>query len=854
MRFELFFKNIKELRNVLEFYGKNRMNNVNIPCKAKLRRELLIEAIEITSRMDFQICPHFSIAYEFDRTKERTMKKLYTFIDTVHRNGVKEILLVSGGQRKALDSVSALRSLSRQKQKVHKVLFAVAFNPYLPLNEMSTERERLQQKLDTGLVSTVYLQFGTDLSRLRTEIERLRSSSRFNHHIKIIGSVFLPSRKFLAQFKFRPWRGVFCSERYLNDLEYAKTFTRKMLRCYEELGIEALVESALRTESEVHALSDLMVTKDEKITSKALTSTDLTSTSIDTCILVYTPYDLRVHDHVALNEAARQFDEVVPVFLYSKPEQEAEYSGYRVRPYVSEIWIRESLKDLERSLKKMESGLCILDSSNGISECLIHFIRDLNVLDKRRNVRAIYSGTRYEPSAREQNEIWAKTLEEKENVLVKFFNTSLLFDPRDVVEMKKKKNKGMRKQRGFAHWGTLMWFIKITRQLPPLSRPQNAPLKLNTGSLPESKITIMDLFGSVKWEKKILKSWKITESEGRAILRRFIKNGFASYEKYRSRLDISNAVSHLSPYLRHGNVSPRELHFASIDSGFVSKTFSRRLYWRDLAYFQHHTFPKIYETGIRKHYDETEWVESRAKLIAWKRGMTGFPLVDAGMRELYETGWMQQNIRMVVADFLVTYMGMNWVHGLQYFHECLVDADLAINSMMWQNAGRSGIDQWNFSLRPDKGESRDPKGKYVRKWVPELTKLPTRFLFAPWTSPLKTLQESGVILGENYPVRIVTDLEAARRSTTFRVLSMRRANLSRNDDGGYDLIDLPDGQKTRVFTKKSFRLNREGNLLTKNNSFLNSSKKKTTSTKKKKRKIMHQPKIDSFVIRSSTTP
>ena len=130
MRFELFFKNIKELRNVLEFYGKNRMNKVNIPCKAKLRRELLIEAIEITSRMDFQICPHFSIAYEFDRTKERTMKKLYTFIDTVHRNGVKEILLVSGGQkRKALDSVSALRSLSRQKQKVHKVLFAVAFNP-----------------------------------------------------------------------------------------------------------------------------------------------------------------------------------------------------------------------------------------------------------------------------------------------------------------------------------------------------------------------------------------------------------------------------------------------------------------------------------------------------------------------------------------------------------------------------------------------------------------------------------------------------------------------------------------------------------------------------------------------------
>lgn len=188
MRFELFFKDLKGLRKVLDFYEKNTLYKVNIPCKAKLRRKLLEDAIAATTtRPHFQLTPHFSIAYEFDRTKERTMKKLLTFMEKTHRDGVEEILLVSGSQkRKGLDSLSALKEIAASSKNT-TVRFGVAFNPYLPPDEMELERKRLEEKVKTGLVSTVYLQFGTDLKKLKKEINALVSGSR--NRFKIVGSV-----------------------------------------------------------------------------------------------------------------------------------------------------------------------------------------------------------------------------------------------------------------------------------------------------------------------------------------------------------------------------------------------------------------------------------------------------------------------------------------------------------------------------------------------------------------------------------------------------------------------------------------------------------------------------------------
>jgi len=163
------------------------------------------------------------------------------------------------------------------------------------------------------------------------------------------------------------------------------------------------------------------------------------------------------------------------------------------------------------------------------------------------------------------------------------------------------------------------------------------------------------------------------------------------------------------------------------------KTFSRRLFWRDLAYFQLFHFPLMRDRSIRSHYDDTQWVsdtEGVRRFEAWKQGRTGYPLVDAGMRELYSTGWMTQSIRMVVASFLTEYLRVKWVKGCDWFHYTLADSDSAINAMMWQNASRSGIDQWNFVMSPV-AASQDPSGDYTRRWVPELAHLPTPFLHRP---------------------------------------------------------------------------------------------------------------------------
>ena len=175
----------------------------------------------------------------------------------------------------------------------------------------------------------------------------------------------------------------------------------------------------------------------------------------------------------------------------------------------------------------------------------------------------------------------------------------------------------------------------------------------------------------------------------------------------------------------------------------------------------------------------------------------------------YATGWMHQSVRMICASFLVEFLGHSWVDGARWFHETLVDADLAINSMMWQNAGRSGIDQWNFVMSPENG-SQDPTGAYVRQWVPELARLPNKHLHTPWRAPAAVLEQAGVVLGETYPHRVVSDLDSAREQTVARLIATRASALDFNDAGGYDLITLPSGHRTRVFTKQEFRLSADG--------------------------------------------
>lgn len=178
-------------------------------------------------------------------------------------------------------------------------------------------------------------------------------------------------------------------------------------------------------------------------------------------------------------------------------------------------------------------------------------------------------------------------------------------------------------------------------------------------------------------------------------LRAFIATQMSGYEDNRGFAD-GRGTSKLSPFLHFGQLSPR-LMLHELDKAKcrdVSKTFHRRLIWRDLAYWQMHHWPELATSPIRPQYVSLPWGGTEAQVEAWRRGRTGFPLIDAGMRELWATGWMQQNVRMAAACFLTEYLGASWVLGEAWFHDTLVDADSPINGMMWQNAGGVGMDPW----------------------------------------------------------------------------------------------------------------------------------------------------------------
>ena len=551
----------------------------------------------------------------------------------------------------------------------------------------------------------------------------------------------------------------------------------------------------------------------------------------------YRSFDLRCSDHAPLCTAASRGGgaAVVPVFIW--PSRRGTWSpGGAAR-----AWLHASLAALDDDLKAIGSRLVLrraVPSERNVgddvegsadaasmarleakdtAEALLELIRECNAPSA-----SVVFHRSYEPEGQlVDGAVLAAT--RSTGIPCDDLAGHLLYEP-SRVDMPGGYSSG--------HWGTLMPFLRACersgtppaqplakpRQLrPPAAWPASAPLDtLELAPRPTSR----DGTPGRDWAREMMSHWRVGEASALRLMRDFVDGapaasgvGLANYETKRSRADEEGTVSSLSPYLRFGQLSPRHLYHAVRQSGLSrddTKTFSRRLHWRDLAYYQLAAFPDMPHMPIRRHYSGHAWsADTPHRLRAWQRGQTGYPMVDAGMRCLYATGWLHQSVRMVCASFLVEYLGVSWVHGARWFHETLVDADLAINSMMWQNAGRSGIDQWNFVLSPETG-SQDPSGRFCRRWVPELARLSTKHLHAPWLAPPEALQKAGVVLGVDYPHRVLTDLPSARRETVQALLQMRAANLEYNDAGGYDLITLPDGTQSRVFTKQEFRLTAKG--------------------------------------------
>ena len=465
--------------------------------------------------------------------------------------------------------------------------------------------------------------------------------------------------------------------------------------------------------------------------------------------IVWFGQDLRVGDHPALAAAVRQCEQVLCVYIHA-PE---ELSGWQPGG-ASRWWLHHALADLGASLRARGGRLVLL---RGPTE------QSLRQAIRRSGAGSIYWNERYEPAVRRRDASLRRRLE-FDGLDVQVFPGSLLHDPQTLLN-----KQGKPYQVFTSFWKS---FLSQGRVRKPVSAPrrQNAPQKQPEGV----SLASLDLLPRPDWAEGIDRTWEPSEAAAQRKLQSFVKRNVVSYGEMRDRPD-REGVSRLSPYLHFGQISPVQVWQAVQDrykdSGSDERasveTYLREIGWREFAYHLLVYFPHTTDRPLRESFRRFGWRRNRRWLRAWQQGKTGYPMVDAAMRQLWHTGWMHNRMRMVVASFLTKHLLIPWQDGAAWFWDTLVDADLASNTLGWQWTAGCGADAapyYRIFNPVTQGRKFDPEGAYVRCWVPELVKLPSKYIHAPREAPAEVLQEAGVRVGQDYPEPIVEHRQAREKA------------------------------------------------------------------------------------------
>ena len=469
----------------------------------------------------------------------------------------------------------------------------------------------------------------------------------------------------------------------------------------------------------------------------------MTTEADDRPVILWFRQDLRLADNPALTPAAETGRPIIPVYILDE--------GSAVRPpgAASLWWLDKSLRALDAALRSRGSRLIL---RRGDSEAELHR------LIAETGAGAVYMNRLFEPDAFERDADIAHALK-ADGVECKGYNAALLCRPGGVL------NGSGQPYRVFTPF---LRALLATASAPPHTtgpRTIETPRDLASEDIEGWKLHPARPDWSVGFD------WTPGEAGASHALSAFIAGGLGSYSKGRD-IPAEPATSRLSPHLHFGEISPWravEATRKAADEGRVphaeAEKFVAEIGWREFSAHLLHAFPQMTDTAFRPEYDSLPWREDPAGLKAWKRGRTGYPVVDAGMRELWTTGFMHNRVRMIVASFLIKHLLIDWREGERWFRETLVDADLASNVQNWQWVAGSGADASPYFriFNPvTQGKKFDADGRYVRQWVPELRRVPDRWLHAPWTAPPEILRDAGVRLGADYP-RPIVDHDFARK-------------------------------------------------------------------------------------------
>ncbi|MGX1788435.1 cryptochrome/photolyase family protein [Bosea sp. NPDC055332] len=471
--------------------------------------------------------------------------------------------------------------------------------------------------------------------------------------------------------------------------------------------------------------------------------------------------DLRLSDNPALR-AAIDHGPLVCLYVFDTSTDRRPLGG------AARWWLSRSLRALSEAISAKGGELLILRGDP--AELLPRIVREADVGHVAWN-------RRYDGAAVALDKALKAALTEAD-VTVESFNANLLNEPWQV------------KTKADGPFKVFTPYWRAVRENGEPAAPLPAPTRLSKATLPaalrQQALTVTDLAlepTAPDWSGGLRDAWTPGEDGAQERLASFLDETLKGYRDGRDRPD-RRSTSQLSPHLRFGEISPRQIWHATkaaLETGNTpgsasdAEKFFSEIGWREFSYHLLFHNPGLASVNYDRRFDAMSWEKDEAGLAAWQKGMTGYPIVDAGLRELWQTGWMHNRVRMITASFLIKHLLTDWRAGEAWFWDTLVDADPANNPASWQWVAGSGADAAPYFrvFNPvTQGEKFDPKGAYVRRFIPELAELDDKFIHRPWEAPASVLKQAGIALGQDYPKPIVA-LDFGRRRALDAFAALR---------------------------------------------------------------------------------
>ena len=461
--------------------------------------------------------------------------------------------------------------------------------------------------------------------------------------------------------------------------------------------------------------------------------------------------DLRISDNPSLLHALEE-DSCLAIYIFDDQNP-----GDKIMGSASKLWLHHALKSLDLDLGNK------LSIYKGDPEVI------LLQLCEQYKIKHVSWNRCYEPWRITRDRNIKEKLSAK-HINATSFNGSLLWEP---WEINKDDGTPFKVFTPFYQRGCL----KSTPPRQPQAKPGD--LLITKDHKFSIELQKLDLLPKINWDHKLISNWAIGEQAAHKRLNNFLLSGISNYKEGRN-FPAKKYVSRLSIDLHYGHLSPNQIWYKikDIEESKDTSHFCSELGWREFSYNLLYNNPDLATENLQKKFDAFPWEESNEYLTAWQQGKTGIPMVDAGMRELWQTGYMHNRVRMIVGSFLVKNLLIDWRHGEQWFWDCLFDADYASNSASWQWIAGCGADAAPYFriFNPvTQGEKFDPSGEYIKKYIPELKNLPLKYLYSPWEASQELLQAAGVHLGKNYPKPIV-ELKSSREKALAAFSTLKQAN------------------------------------------------------------------------------